>query len=361
MARVWVAEHIALAREVAIKVIADEALHTPLARELFEREARATARVESRHVVRVLDFDFTEDGFPFLVLERLVGETLEERITRRGALSLDDARRLLAHIGDAVSAAHACGILHRDIKAENIFLVRTKDGSIDARLLDFGVAMTKSGRPLVVGTVGTAQYMSPEQMKGGAVDERSDVFSLAICVYYALTAMLPFDGESLAEVATALTRLCSSVREARPSLPQWLDAWFVRALARNRDERFSSVTEMCDAFERALARRIDRRTPLTLEVDVAPVVAAGVPRRRSWIGWTAACVAVCVAAVGATHPARVAPLAHRVASLAMANPVDADEPAKVERVDASLVFLRRLSESRAPRETPTKHVGPVAE
>ena len=95
MGRVWVAEHVGLAREVAVKVLTDEAPLTPVTRDLFQREARATARVECPHVVRVLDFDFTDDGFPFLVLERLVGETLAERVLRAGALSPSDTARLV--------------------------------------------------------------------------------------------------------------------------------------------------------------------------------------------------------------------------------------------------------------------------
>src|SRR2546423_5655113 len=117
MGRVWVAEQLALDRRVAVKVLSDEVIQSKPALELFHSEARATAKVDSPHVVRVLDFDITEQGFPFLVLELLVGETLEERVQRMGGLPLDDVREMLEQTCHALSAAHGSGILHRDIKA----------------------------------------------------------------------------------------------------------------------------------------------------------------------------------------------------------------------------------------------------
>ena len=112
--------------------------------ELFHREARATAKVDSPHVVRVLDFDVTDQGWPFLVLELLVGETLEERVQRMGALPLDDVREMLEQTCHALSAAHGCGILHRDIKAENLFLQAGR--RVDVKLLDFGIALEQERR-----------------------------------------------------------------------------------------------------------------------------------------------------------------------------------------------------------------------
>ncbi|HEY2365360.1 MAG TPA: serine/threonine-protein kinase, partial [Polyangiaceae bacterium] len=196
MGRVWVAEQLALDRRVAVKVLSDEGIQSKPALELFHREARATARVDSPHVVRVLDFDVTEQGFPFLVLELLVGETLEERVLRMGALPLDDARAILEQTCHALAAAHGCGILHRDIKAENLFLQAGR--RVDVKLLDFGIALMKyaSAGPRQMGPVGTPQYMSPEQMLGHEVDERSDLFSLGVCIYHALTGAFPYAGNS---------------------------------------------------------------------------------------------------------------------------------------------------------------------
>src|SRR5690348_16187180 len=144
MGRVWVAEQLALDRKVAVKVLSDEAIQSQAALDLFYREARATARVDNPHVIRVLDFDVTERGWPFLVLELLVGETLEDRVQRSGPMPLDDVREIVEQTHSTLSSAHDCGILHRDIKAENLFLQRSAGKRIDVKLLDFGIALFKT-------------------------------------------------------------------------------------------------------------------------------------------------------------------------------------------------------------------------
>lgn len=269
MGRVWVAEQLALDRRVAVKVLSDEAIQSQAALELFHREARATAKVDSAHVVRVLDFDVTDQGWPFLVLELLVGETLEERVQRIGALPLDDVREMIDQTCHALAAAHGCGILHRDIKAENLFLQAGK--RVDVKLLDFGIALHKNGTggPRQIGPVGTPQYMSPEQMLGTAVDERSDLFSLGVCAYYALTATFPYPGETVAEIGCALSRgVFAPPSFYRPGLPSGLDAWFQKALAIPVEERFTSPQEMSEAFARAIEPAL-RDTPVSVEVDLA--------------------------------------------------------------------------------------------
>ncbi len=345
MARVWVAEHIALAREVAIKVISEEALLAPVSRKLFEREARATASVDSPHVVRVLDFDWTDEGFPFLVLELLVGETLEDRIVRCGALTLRETATLVDHLGHAISAAHARGILHRDVKAENVFLVRARDNAIDARLLDFGIALPKSSQPLVHGTVGTIQYMSPEQLIAAEVDERSDVFSMAICVYYALTAQLPFRADSLIEMATSLAHRCPSAVQLRPELPYALDAWFAKGLARNPSARFQSVDEATAAFRDVL----DRCTPIALEVDTTnEIVVAGLPK-NGVTRWMALGAFVALAAIAATHRDRVASNVWwaRASMASTAARLGAEQAVTVERLPDAISTQPRVQTAHA--------------
>jgi len=269
MGRVWVAEQLALDRKVAVKVLSDEGIQSKAALELFHREARATAKVDSPHVVRVLDFDVTEQGFPFLVLELLVGETLEERVLRMGALPTGDARAILEQTCHALCAAHGCGILHRDIKAENLFLQAGR--RVDVKLLDFGIALVKnaSGGPMQMGPVGTPQYMSPEQMLGQEVDERSDLFSLGVCIYHALTGAFPYPGSSCAEIGCSLsmgTFLPPSAH--RLGLPSGVDEWFKKAIAVRVEERFASPTEMLEAFERAVSPSSVRDTPVSLELDL---------------------------------------------------------------------------------------------
>ncbi|HEY2367109.1 MAG TPA: serine/threonine-protein kinase, partial [Polyangiaceae bacterium] len=233
MGRVWVAEQIALERRVAVKILSAELVGRDVGCELFEREARATARVDHPHVVRVVDYAVTPEGVPFLVLELLWGETLEERIQRSGPLALADVRVLLDQTADALAFAHEAGILHRDIKAENIFLQHRARPVIDVKLLDFGIAFQRA-RPMLhaTGIVGTPAYMAPEQINGAEVDERCDLFSLGVCAYYALTGEFPYRGDSVEQLVLSLsTGVFVPISKLRPDLPAGLDAGLARAIA----------------------------------------------------------------------------------------------------------------------------------
>ncbi|HEY2366962.1 MAG TPA: serine/threonine-protein kinase, partial [Polyangiaceae bacterium] len=284
MGRVWIADQIALERRVAIKVLTEEIIQTAQGLELFHREARATARVDHPHVVRVLDFDVMDDGVPFLVLELLVGETLEEHVLRAGPLDPDEALELMRQTCDALGFAHDCGILHRDIKAANLFLQQRPRG-MDVKLLDFGIALRKNaGRPVAI--AGTPKYMSPEQLSGAVLDERCDLFSLAIAIHYALTGQFPFPGDTAAEVAFAHGGEAPPITKLRPGLPPALDAWFARALAMDPDDRFSSANDMLDAFEEALLTR-----------DVAVAVSTAPPPKTTSFGWAKAGALAAVLAV----------------------------------------------------------------
>ena len=283
MGRVWIADQIALERRVAVKVLTEEIIQTAQGLELFHREARATARVDHPHVVRVLDFDVMDDGVPFLVLELLVGETLEEHVLRSGPLDPDEALELMRQTCDALGFAHDCGILHRDIKAANLFLQQRPRG-MDVKLLDFGIALRKNaGRPVAI--AGTPKYMSPEQLSGASLDERCDLFSLAIAIHYALTGQFPFPGDTAAEVAFAHGGDAPPITKLRPALPSSLDAWFERALAMDPDDRFSSASEMLETFEEAVSAR-----------DVALAVSTPPPARTSF-GWAKAGALAAVVAV----------------------------------------------------------------
>lgn len=265
MGAVWVADHLHLDRQVAIKVISTRVLSEPTVRDRFETEARATAKVESPHVVQVLDFDYTEEGHPFLVLELLVGETLEQRISREGVLSVEEARELLEQTTHALAEAHRSQILHRDIKADNLFLI-AKDG-LFVKLLDFGIAI-RSDRAsrsdsavnaAELSPIGTPLYMSPEQTLAlGGIDERSDLYSLAVCMYYALTGDFPYCADSLAILAVNQQREEFTLPSVlRKDLGPALDAFFMRALAFHAEDRFSSAEKMCEAFGKACDRRTE--------------------------------------------------------------------------------------------------------
>ncbi len=289
-----------LERRVAIKVLTDEMIRAAPGRELFEREARATARVDHPHVVRILDFDVTEEGVPYLVLELLVGETLAQRL-ERGPLELHEARAVMMQACDALAFAHERGVLHRDVKTENLFLQRGRSGGIDVKVLDFGIALHKSA-PLAhdPGVVGTPAYMSPEQLNGDDVDERCDLFSLAVCIYYALTKEYPYPGDSPNEAARSLARgTFTPMSSLRRDLPSTLDDWFSRGLAIERDARFDGAWAMLEAFERAC--QPSRNTAVAVDVSDAR------PRERS-LPWGKA--AALVAATALIALLRVTPSLH---------------------------------------------------
>ncbi len=294
MGCVWVADHLHLDRQVAIKVISNRVISDPTVRDRFETEARATAKVESPHVVQVLDFDYTEAGQPFLVLELLVGETLEQRLSREGVLTITEARELLKQTTHALAEAHRAGILHRDIKADNLFVVARDD--LFVKLLDFGIAI-RSDRasrpdtavdPSELSPIGTPLYMSPEQTAAlGPIDERSDLYSLAVCMYYALTGDFPYCADTLAVLAFAQQREDFPMPSThRSELGPAVDAFFLRALAFHPEERFSSAEKMFRAFEKAWERQTEARSDAqTIRPGVVRSLAASIrtelkPRRR---------------------------------------------------------------------------------
>ncbi len=260
MGAVWVAEHLHLGRQVAVKVIASRVLSEPTMRERFETEARATAKVDSPHVVQVLDFDYTDAGQPFLVLELLVGETLEDRIQREGPLTLHDAKELLNQTTSALTEAHQAGIFHRDIKAENLFLLARDD--LFVKLLDFGIALTRDRKsnPEIdlaeQSPIGTPLYMAPEQtMMLTPVDERTDLYALGVVLYYALTGHFPYSADTLAVLGFQQQREDFKLPSLhRPDLGSAIDAFFLRALAFHPEERFQTATKMYEAF----AKRCER-------------------------------------------------------------------------------------------------------
>lgn len=348
MGRVWLAEHITLDRKVAVKVISDEAISTPEMREQFNREAQATAKVDSPHVVRVLDYDCTDDGHPFLVLELLKGETLEDRILRAGPLVVDEAKELLDQISDALGVAHSCGILHRDMKAENLFL-QASDRPIDMKLLDFGIALSKTDRSVLgQGPIGTPQYMSPEQMTGEPITERSDLFSLSVCMYYALTGAFPFLGETFAMISVSCTQgVFIPPSTLRRGLPVSLDAWFAKALAVDPSTRFATTKELRETFALAVARRprLLRDTPFAVEVALdRPTLEVSLPVKspRRWAGLllAVATVSACAGLVtmrGKLGTPVVAQAADPVVATVESSPVNAALVAPLPVVTAPIV------------------------
>lgn len=251
MSDVYVALHTGLRKRVALKLLRASLRCDEHAVKRFLREGECAARVRHPNVVDVSDVGL-ESGVPYLVMELLEGETLAQALTRDGAFELEAAIDLLLPVLDAVSAVHAAGVLHRDIKPANIVLARATDGSLQPKLVDFGIARLPEhaqGNEELVGPLGTPHYMSPEQARGEAVDERSDQYALASVLFEMLTAREPYVGKTVESVLGEVARgKFPRLRSVLPSAPLALEEVMVRATARIPSQRFVSVSDFAYAL-----------------------------------------------------------------------------------------------------------------
>ena len=246
MGNVWLARHAQLQREVAVKFISDEALQRPGVRARFEREAKLATRIQNPHVVQVFDHGITADGTPYIVMERLRGQTLRERL----------AQRVVTQGCTALAAAHALDIVHRDIKPDNIFMVDEPSGEPFIKVLDFGIARTSAKEQLspltASGTVlGTPLYMSPEQLVGEPVELSTDLWSLAVVAYETLVGQPPFAGSNIGQLTISVTRSEYLPPSAISDAPASIDQWFARAFHRSPGARFASANDMQRAWRSA--------------------------------------------------------------------------------------------------------------
>ncbi len=254
MGTVFAARHRLLGDRVALKVMLDVGEATDEVRQRFMNEARLATRIQSPHVARPRDSGFWQ-GLPYIAMELMEGEDLEQSLERRGPLPIPEAVDVVIEIADALTKAHAEQIVHRDIKTANIFLAQRPDGSITAKLLDFGIskAPPAMGSPSLTRTssvMGSPAYMSPEQLKSSKlVDPRTDVWSLAVVLHEILGGKSPFAGESFAQIfMSIISGAIPTIRSLRPECPPELDDAVAACLVRDREHRTGSVGE--------LARRI---------------------------------------------------------------------------------------------------------
>jgi serine/threonine protein kinase len=237
-----------LSADVAVKFLSDEVAHDESVRERFLREARALAKLRSPHVVRVHDYGVHE-GQPYLVMEYLQGENLEQHIDRVGRLSPCQTAAICRGVAKALQEAHDRGIVHRDVKCGNIFLARDA-GKTVVKLVDFGLVLRaqEGAEPdltRVGAMLGTAGYMSPEQFRDcRRVDHRTDLWALGVVCYECLTGCAPFQARNLPMLAVAICDGPTPRPSAVCGLPEGVDAWFERALCRDREGRFQSAEEM---------------------------------------------------------------------------------------------------------------------
>jgi serine/threonine-protein kinase len=256
---VWEAEHLELGRRVALKVLAPEHASSAASLERFRREARAVATLSHPNLVQILDFGRSLDGRAFLAMELLAGETLDARL-RRGPLGAAEATRIAVEVCAALAAAHAAGLVHRDIKPQNLML--TKAGGV--KLLDFGVAMamtdgldSPAARPKEralrgFAIFGTPEYMAPEQVSGEAIDRRTDVYALGCVLYQMLAGVPPFEGSSSVVVMGKQLRDTAPPPHTRAGGQTGcsaLEAVTSRAMAKDPRNRFHSAAAMRAALE----------------------------------------------------------------------------------------------------------------
>ena len=246
-------------RRVAVKVLHDQWASDQTSVQRFVQEARVVAQLSHPAIAQVLDGGVDPQHGVFVVMERLEGTTLQQWLDEHKRCELDDVRRWLVPVMNALAVAHDSDVLHRDVKPDNIFLARQSDGTTVAKLLDFGMSKLTAGRDQLVKTrtgaiVGTPWYMSPEQTRGDtAIDPRADVWSMGVVLYQCLSGVMPFQGNSLpAVIAGILTREPTSLLELRPELPPPLCEVVMRAMQKNRDERTASIRMLADEVSRAI-------------------------------------------------------------------------------------------------------------
>ena len=257
MGAVWEGTHTSLGTRVAVKFIDAEYAESPEARSRFDNEARAAARLRSKHVVEVYDHGVSDDGRPFIVMEFLQGEPLDKRLDRLGRLPAKETAQIVAQICRALGKAHAANIVHRDLKPENVFLVwDDEEGTDVVKVVDFGIAkfndasVGSSSATRTGSVLGTPHYMSPEQARGlRSVDSRSDLWSVAVIAYRCIVGTLPFEGEAVGDL---LVKLCTAPipvpSQLAPDVPPSFDAWLHKALTREPGQRFQTAAQLSESL-----------------------------------------------------------------------------------------------------------------
>ena len=256
MGAVYRGTHVLMDKTVAVKVLRPSlaADDTIVAR--FSREAKAASRIAHPHALSVTDFGESENGVVFLVMEYLSGKTLKNEIRSVGPMPLSRIVEIIRQVGSALDAAHAEGVIHRDLKSDNIMLVNS-NGADWAKVLDFGIAKIRervgSYDPGITAPnliVGTPQYMSPEQCsQSSELDSRSDIYSLGVILYEMLIGHVPFTGESpTAIMMKHLQQAPPSVLEERDDLPASVARVVAKALAKRPEDRYQSAGELVEAL-----------------------------------------------------------------------------------------------------------------
>jgi serine/threonine-protein kinase len=261
-------------REVAVKVLPPELLHSdPQFKMRFEREAKIIASLEHPSIVPVYDVG-DDTGQPYFVMRYMSGGSLSDRIKAKN-LTVDDAIKILGQLAPGLDEAHAKGIVHRDLKPSNILF----DGKGTPYISDFGIAklsQAQSGNMTGSAIIGTPAYMAPEQAQGTGVDGRTDIYAVGIILFEMLTGKQPYEADTPMAVAFKhITDPVPNIHEANPSLPENVDTVIHRAMAKNKDDRFSTATDMVDSL-----RNISAGQKVSVEM---PTIKGALPKMGAQI------------------------------------------------------------------------------
>src|SRR5215204_384665 len=249
MAEVYLAHDQVLGRDVALKILRGQYANEEGFVERFRREAKNAAALNHPNVVQVYDQGSTGDGTYYIAMEYVPGVTLAERLKREGPLEPGEAAGVAARVAEALAVAHERGIIHRDIKPQNVLL--TASGG--AKVADFGIARAASAETVTETSLilGTASYMSPEQVRGERVGPQSDLYSLGVVLYEMLTGRLPHEAsDPIATAMKHLERPAPHPRDANPVVPEELDALVVRLLSKDPEERYPGAAELAEDLRR---------------------------------------------------------------------------------------------------------------
>ncbi|HEV8166400.1 MAG TPA: Stk1 family PASTA domain-containing Ser/Thr kinase [Actinomycetota bacterium] len=288
MAEVYEGRDRLLARRVAIKVLQSQYARDQSFLLRFKREAQAAASLSHPNVVAVYDTG-SEDGTNFIVMEYVDGRTLKDIIRQEGPLYPARAAEICADVCAALVAAHARGLIHRDIKPGNVML--TPDGKV--KVMDFGIARATTSETITqtAAVIGTAQYISPEQAQGQAVDYRSDLYSLGCCLYEMLTGTVPFTGATPVAIAYKHVREDPTPpRMLNPDVPPPLEAICLKAMAKLPDNRYQTAAEFRSDLERFRNGEPVLATPLLDSAATTQAIPgrAGAADQTAMLGGTAA-------------------------------------------------------------------------
>jgi eukaryotic-like serine/threonine-protein kinase len=329
----------ALNRVVAIKTLAPWLASSESARLRFAREARAAAAIVHEHIVAIHAVATTPDGLPYFVMSFIAGKTLQERIEADGALGAREILRIGMQAAAGLAAAHAVGLVHRDVKPANILLENCIER---VKLTDFGLARAMDDASLTLSGVvaGTPLFMSPEQARGEAVDHRSDLFSLGSVLYALCTGRAPFRAETMMGILRRVSdESPRPIREINPEIPTWLAALIDKMLAKSPADRFSSASEVADLLGKGLAylEQPGSGSP--------PFPVSQSPRhQRRWIA-AAAVALIGLAGLGVSEASGVTQVADYVSTvLRIKTPsgtlvVKVDDPAVKVKIDGKDLLL----------------------